>query len=113
MVTRAILDSGSQRSYISHKLREELSLKTEQKENLLKKTFDSETEKMQTCDVVKVTMKLKDGKETTVVLLEVPMICEPLTGQHVTYAAEQNSYLSGLELTLLNLMIIFLRSTYF
>eukprot|EP00731_Ephydatia_muelleri_P022433 Em0015g16a len=53
---------------------------------------------MQTCDVVKVTMKLKDGKETTVVLLEVPMICEPLTGQYVTYAAEQNSYLSGLEL---------------
>ena len=98
MVTRAILDSGSQRSYISHKLREELSLKTEQKENLLIKTFGSETEKMQTCDVVKVTMKLKDGKETTVVLLEVPMICEPLTGQHVTYAAEQNSYLSGLEL---------------
>ncbi|KAL5476354.1 hypothetical protein EMCRGX_G026289 [Ephydatia muelleri] len=98
MVTRAILDSGSQRSYISHKLREALSLKTEQKENLLIKTFGSETEKMQTCDVVKVTMKLKDGKETTVVLLEVPMICEPLTGQHVTYAAEQNSYLSGLEL---------------
>eukprot|EP00731_Ephydatia_muelleri_P024188 Em0016g459a len=98
MVTRAILDSGSQRSYISHKLREALSLKTEQNKNLLIKTFGSETEKIQTCDVVKVTMKLKDGKETTVVLLEVPMICEPLTGQHVTYAAEQNSYLSGLEL---------------
>ena len=52
---------------------------------------------MQTCDVVNVTMKLKDGKENTVVLLEVPMIYEPLTGHHVTYTAEQYSYLSGLE----------------
>lgn len=99
MVTRAILDSGSQRSYISHKLREALSLKTCRAER------DFAYKDLWLRDRENADLQCGQGyneaqgwKGNTVVLLEVPMICEPLIGQHVTYAAEQYSYLSGLEL---------------
>ena len=40
--TRIVLDSGSQRSYISRQLSEALGLKEEQKETLLVKAFAAE-----------------------------------------------------------------------
>ena len=59
---RMILDSGSQRSYITNQLKTALSLPTEQVETMLIKTFGSVEEKRQNCDVVRLAMKTKTGE---------------------------------------------------
>lgn len=51
---RLILDSGSQKSYISAELREILNLPPEQTVAVSIKTFGSEAEKTQMCDVVNI-----------------------------------------------------------
>jgi hypothetical protein len=56
-VVRVILDSGSQRSYISHRVRDLLGLSTVNTESLLIKTFGLEEEKLTTCDTVKFILK--------------------------------------------------------
>ena len=60
---RIILDSGSQRSYITNCLKDGLSLPVECQEKMLIKTFGSQNEKLQTCDAVSFSVKLPDGKK--------------------------------------------------
>ena len=59
--TRIILDSGSQRSYITNRLKDELSLQVECQETMLIKTFGSQYGKLQTCDAVYFGDKLPDN----------------------------------------------------
>ena len=84
--TRFIFDSGSQRSYISSRLRELLSLTTEKTEVMRISTFGKDNGTMERCDVVRVNMKIKYGPDMEFFLLTVPRICEPLTGQSITFA---------------------------
>ncbi|MCG8624683.1 MAG: hypothetical protein MJE68_22140, partial [Proteobacteria bacterium] len=51
---RAILDSGSQRSYTTIRVRERLQLRMVQSENMSIKSFGSTTEDQQVRDVVKM-----------------------------------------------------------
>ena len=95
---RMILDGGSQRSYITGQLREQLALPTLQTETLMIKPFGSEGGRITTCDVVQVGVKTKRGTYVELQLLVVPLICEPLTGQPMTCARERYSHLNGLEL---------------
>ncbi|KAL5475814.1 hypothetical protein EMCRGX_G025680 [Ephydatia muelleri] len=95
---RMILDGGSQRSYITGQLREQLALPTLQTETLMIKPFGSEGGRITTCDVVQVGVKTKRGTYLELQLLVVPLICEPLTGQPMTCARERYSHLNGLEL---------------
>jgi len=60
---RIILDSGSQRSYITKSLKDELSLPVECQETMLIKTFGSQDKKLQTCDAVCFGVKLHDGTD--------------------------------------------------
>ena len=78
---RIILDSGSQRSYITYKLKvHDLSLPVEQRETMSIKTFGAAKERLQTCEVVRVVVKFKNGCSRELTLLTVPTICEPLVG---------------------------------
>ena len=98
MKARLILDSGSQKSYISADLRNELKLPSERSVTLSIKTFGSETERMQTCDAVELGLKTKLGLDLELTLYVVPFICEPLSGQPTDIAVERFKYLSGLDL---------------
>ncbi|KAL5514973.1 hypothetical protein EMCRGX_G000071 [Ephydatia muelleri] len=60
---RIILDSGSQRSYITSKLKDDLSLPVERRETMSIKTFGAAKERLQTCEVVRVVVKFKDGSQ--------------------------------------------------
>eukprot|EP00731_Ephydatia_muelleri_P015789 Em0009g213a len=80
--TRVLLDSGSQRSYISSKLCDELGLKEERKETLLVKTFAADEGRVQACRVVNFSVMTTDMGLS---LLSILTICEPLTGQPITY----------------------------
>ena len=96
--TRLIFDSGSQRSYISSRLRELLSLTTEKTEVMKISTFGKDNGTMERCDVVRVNMKMKYGPDMEFCLLTVPRICEPLTGQPITFAVQHFKHLSTLDL---------------
>eukprot|EP00731_Ephydatia_muelleri_P004127 Em0002g303a len=80
---RIILDSGSQRSYITNKLKDDLSLPVERRETMSIKTFGAARERFQTCEVVRVVVKFKDGRSRELTLFTVPTICEPLVGQPI------------------------------
>ena len=95
---RAIFDSGSQRSYITNKVKETLKLDSRSTETMLIKTFGSTRSGKQVCDVVSVGMILKNGGTLELSLLPVPLICEPLSGQPVTYVRENYEHISKLEL---------------
>ena len=95
---RLILDSGSQKSYVSAKLRDILKLSAEQSIAVAIKTFGTETEKVQNCDIVKLLLKTKSGTDLELSLHTVPFICEPLSGQPMEVAVERFSYLHGLDL---------------
>ena len=92
--TRVLLDSCSQRSYISSKLCNELGLE-ERKETLLVKTFEG---RVQACRVVNLSVMTRAGTDMGLSLLSIPTICEPLTEQPITYATSRFQYLSGLDL---------------
>eukprot|EP00731_Ephydatia_muelleri_P005900 Em0003g148a len=96
--TRILLDTGSQRSYISRQLSEVLGLKEEKRETQLVKAFAAEEEKLQVCSVVSLRVETRAGSSIVLSLLAIPIICGPITGQPITCAMDLFPHLSGLEL---------------
>ena len=76
---RVILDSGSQRSYITEQTKKSLGLTSRDKRTMSIITFGSREKKQQVCYAVTVGMKLKNDSHKELALLSVPLICEPLT----------------------------------
>ena len=95
---RIILDSGSQRSYITNRLKDERSLPIECQETMLIKTFGPQDEKLQTCDAVCFSVKLPDGKVMKMSAYSVPLICELLNGQTAALARNIYRHLNGIHL---------------
>ena len=96
---RVILDSGSQRSYITNRVRNQLNLPTEKTETMVIKTFGSEEERIQTCDSVKFVLKSQhDQAEISLSAYAVPMICEPLQHQFTSQAQQSYDHLRDLNL---------------
>ena len=96
---RVILDSGSQRSYITNRVRNQLNLPTEKTETMVIKTFGSEEEIIQTCDSVKFVLKSQhDQAEISLSAYAVPMICEPLQHQFTSQAQQSYDHLRDLNL---------------
>ena len=95
---RAIMDSGSQRTYITCRLRDELNLQTMGTESLRIKTFGSTESHSTTCDVVRLGINTKDGETLKMTALAVPVICHSLTSQPISHSRECYHHLLGLEL---------------
>jgi len=89
---RIMLDSGSQRSYITKEVAYGLSLAPKCSETMIIKTFGSQSEVKQVCDVVSL---LKNGRNMQLSFLTVPFICEPLSSQPTAYASEHYPHLAG------------------
>lgn len=62
------------------------------------KTFGAEAGRSQTCDVVDLSIRARDGMNIIMTLLTVPLISEPLRGRHVTFASKTYPYLAKLDL---------------
>ena len=95
---RMILDTGSQRSYLALLVKEALSLDSQCTETMLIKTFGSAVECRRSCNVVRVAVRTKDKGLLELQFLTVPLVCEPLSGQPISYAVERYPHLSNLEL---------------
>ena len=71
---RAILDLGSQRTYVTEGLRGTLGLLTLSQEVIAFKTFGSNEQHVRECDVVEVGLKTKNGSVVIISALTVPFI---------------------------------------
>ena len=97
---RIILDSGSQKTYITQQLKETLGLKPSARERLCIKTFGSDYDNLKTVDVVNLCLKNVDNDVTmTITAHVVPMICSPLNYQAVQFAKKNHDHLKDIVLS--------------
>ena len=92
-----LLDSGSQRSYISEKLRNELNLPTLRRERLFIKTFGNSNSKCKNVDIVPLNV-ITSNKTITIEAICAPDICDPLTNQNVKAVSTNYNHLKNLKL---------------
>ena len=98
---RVLLDSGSQRSYISERAMGQLALQPTGEQQLCIATFGSSREEPKVCQVVTIGMVGKDcchGTGMQLSLYVVPMICEPLVSQPISTCVKENEHLASLDL---------------
>ena len=95
---RLILDSGSQRTYVSARLREHLNLPAESSQRISIKTFGSTKENRQCVDVVRLCVATGQGEGVELFAFVVPIICDPLQSQSIAEATHTYAHLKGLEL---------------
>ena len=92
---RVLMDNGSQRSYVSQRLRSRLGLATLRKEQLTLNTFGNERFSKREGDLIRVRLVGKQDGDVDIVALSFPAICLPLQGQ---INLEQHPQLLDLEL---------------
>ena len=95
---RLLLDSGSQKSYISARAQELLHLDAIREQSLSIATFGSYRGSMKVCPIVNVGVCLRGYPSMSLSLYVVPTICESLVGQAIAACIEQHPHLLGLEL---------------
>ena len=96
---RVILDSCSQRSYVSSQLKDLLNLRVIRSEKLMIKTFGAEEGKIQDCEVVQLCLQgLHNDLSVYVTAYVVPVICAPLQNQAIELAYQSYPHLNGLRL---------------
>lgn len=95
---RVLLESGSQRSYISERAKGQLALQPTEEEHLCIAAFGSTREGPKVCPTVTIGMVGKGYPHMQLSLYVVPMICEPLASQPIAACAKGNQHLASLEL---------------
>ena len=93
-----LLDSGSQKSYLTERAKQLLGLESSREQILSIATFGSQKEQTKVCPVVDVRMCLKGYPPMSLSLYVVPTICEPLVSQPITACVQQSKAFSGLDL---------------
>ena len=100
---RLILDSGSQRSFVTTRVKNQLNLDAEGTENLMIKTFGGEAEELQTCEFLHLNIETESTyPDLSLTAFVVPTICQPLKHQTTQAAQEIYHHLEGLNLADLN-----------
>ena len=95
---RIILDSGSQRTYLTNNLKNTLQLPTLEKKEVSIKTFRSTVERLELVEVVALGVELKGEPDLSLSAFTLPLICQPLQRQPVELAVKNNPCYSGLKL---------------
>ena len=98
LTTRAILDTGSQRSYVTTRVKEAIQARRSHCESMIIKTFGSERGEKKTCEVIELKVATTDGEFLTLPVVVVPHICDPVHTCSVDTATTTYSHLRGLEL---------------
>ena len=95
--TLLLLDSRSQRSYISEKLRNELNLPPLRRKRLFIKTFGNTNSKRKSVDIVPLNV-ITSNKTINIEAICTPDICDPLTNQNVKAVSTNYNHLKNLKL---------------
>ncbi len=94
---RAILDTGSQRSYVTARIRELLGARTTHTETMIVKTFGVARGEKRSCDVVQLRISTNDGETLSLPMVVVPHICDPVCAQPIDVSQASYGHLAGLE----------------
>lgn len=92
---RIVMDSGSQRSYLMTKVKQDLRLESVSTQQLSIAAFGSRRAPAKSCDVVTLKIQTRFGPDLEVHLFVVPHICDPLSARPMSTGYQ---YLSGLDL---------------
>ncbi|XP_065902449.1 uncharacterized protein [Dysidea avara] len=95
---RLILDSGSQRSYLTERAKNSLGLDRVKKQKLSIATFGASQSSTTCSDVVRVGISTKDGEGEILDVLVVPHICQPLSAQPIDLCSKIYTHLAPLNL---------------
>ena len=87
---RLILDSGSQKTYITRALRDKLQLPTIRTDKVLIKEFGNDKGTLKKCDLVQLAVRGEDNLTIYIFAYVVDVICSPLSNQVIQFA--QNTY---------------------
>ena len=98
LVARTVLDSGSQRTYVTRRLRDRLNLPTIGTESLRIKTFGATETQNTSSDLVELGVKAEGNEALKLLALVVPCICNPLISQPINHSKQSYGHLVGLEL---------------
>ena len=97
---RLILDSGSQKTYVTYQLKESLGLKPIAREKLCIKTLGSDYNNLKTVDIVNLCLKNVENDLSVIITAHVvPLICSPLNYQAVQFAKQNHSHLADVVLS--------------
>ena len=95
---RIVMDSGSQKSYVTQRVKDSLSLLVTGTQHLSIAAFGSSRGEPKQCKVVRLAVRTKSGGNQELDLFVVPHICDPLTTQTVSTCSKMYSHLSQLDL---------------
>ena len=84
--TRILLDSCSQKSYVTSSLRKKINLKAIGSETVMIKTFGNEQPSVKKCDVVQLAVECADNLKVCVKAYEIDFICSPLSNKSINVA---------------------------
>ena len=93
-----VLDPGSQRSYVTNRVKDALQLRPEGNQHIAVVTFGSNQRNSQDCEIVRIRVKFKDGSDKEFKLFAVPLICQPVAAQPIKLCMERFRHLSQLDL---------------
>ena len=93
-----MLDTGSQRSYITENVKNQLTLSTVGKQCMTIATFGATKRDDRICESVRVGLRVKYGQVKVLTLFLVPRNCDPLTPHPLADTKEMYPHLSGQEL---------------
>ena len=96
---RILLDSCSQKSYISTRLRNKLCLSPTGTETVLIKTFGNNEASLKKCDIVQVALECQDNLVVFINAYEVDLICGPTANQTIEVAQQYYPHLRCMPLT--------------
>ena len=92
------MDSGSQRTYVTSRIRDQLNLPSVGAESLRIKTFGATETQNTPCDIVELGVNIEENETLKLTALVVPFICNPLTSQPINFSGQSYDHLIGLEL---------------
>ena len=96
---RVLMDSGSQKTYISERIVKHLNLKPIGREKMVVKTFGGKQGQPMSLNKYEFCVKgVNDSCNVYVNSFSVPVICAPLSGQKVDLVKEQFPFLKDLDL---------------
>ncbi|XP_011410528.1 PREDICTED: uncharacterized protein LOC100633078 [Amphimedon queenslandica] len=94
---KVILDSGSQRSYVTQDLKKEMALKVKSKKSMSIAAFGSTTQREEEYDIVEIGLRTEEGS-IILRLLAVPLICGPIPAAPIEISKRYYEHLSNLDL---------------
>ena len=95
---KIILDCGSQRSYVTNRVKKRLCIKPDGQRDMTILTFGSSKERSQSCDVIHLGVQTIEDSSLVLKLLSVPLICSQVSAMPLESCQRNYEHLKSLEL---------------